>query len=58
MRRSIYEIDLSCLDHKEEVQAFYQEYLQPLKSGDIASLERIYADDYMLVRPEGDTFGK
>jgi len=42
----------------EEVQAFYEGFLQALKSGDVASLERIYADDYMLVRPEGDTFGK
>ena len=29
-----------------------------LKSGDVASLERIYADDYLLVRPNGATFGK
>ena len=43
---------------KEEVQAFYEEFLKALKSGDITSLERIYADDYLLVRPTGDTFGK
>ena len=43
---------------KEEVQAFYEGFLQALKSGDVASLERIYADDYLLVRPNGDTFGK
>jgi ketosteroid isomerase-like protein len=43
---------------KEEVQAFYEEFLQALKSGDITSLERIYADDYLLVRPNGDTFRK
>ena len=43
---------------KEEVQAFYEEFLKALKSGDITSLERIYADDYLLVRPNGDTFGK
>jgi ketosteroid isomerase-like protein len=43
---------------KEEVQAFYEEFLRALKSGDITSLERIYADDYLLVRPNGDTFGK
>jgi ketosteroid isomerase-like protein len=43
---------------KEEVQAFYDEFLQALKSGDITSLERMYADDYLLVRPNGDTFGK
>ena len=44
--------------NKEEVQAFYEEFLQTLKSGDIASLERIYADDYLLVRPNGDTLNK
>ena len=44
--------------NKEEVQAFYEEFLHALKSGDIASLERIYADDYLLVRPSGDTLDK
>jgi ketosteroid isomerase-like protein len=43
---------------KEEVQASYDGFLQALKSGDIPSLERIYADDYLLVRPNGDTLGK
>jgi hypothetical protein len=43
---------------KEEIQAFYKRLLQVLKSGDITSLERIYGDDYLLVRPNGDTFGK
>jgi ketosteroid isomerase-like protein len=43
---------------KEEVQEFYDEFLWVLKTGDIALLERIYADDYLLVRPNGDTFGK
>ena len=43
---------------KEEAQAFYEEFLLALKSGDTTSLERIYADDYVLVRPNGDTFGK
>ena len=42
----------------EEVQAFYEEFLRALKSGDITSLERAYADDYLLVRPNGDAFGK
>ena len=41
-----------------EVQAFYEMFLQTLKSGDIASLERIYAEDYQLVRPTGETLGK
>jgi ketosteroid isomerase-like protein len=43
---------------KEEVQEFYEGFLQALKSGDVTSLERIYADDYVLVRPNGDTFRK
>jgi ketosteroid isomerase-like protein len=43
---------------EEEVRAFYEEFLEVLKSGDIPSLERIYADDYLLVRPNGDTLGK
>jgi ketosteroid isomerase-like protein len=43
---------------KDEVQASYDEFLQALKSGDTSSLKRIYADDYMLVRPNGDTLSK
>jgi ketosteroid isomerase-like protein len=43
---------------KEEVREFYQEFLEALKSGDTTSLERIYADDYLLVRPNGDTLSK
>ena len=43
---------------KEEVEAFYEEFLEALKSGNITSLERIYADDYLLVRPNGDTLNK
>jgi len=43
---------------EEEVQTFYEEFLEALKSGDIMSLERIYADDYLLVRPNGDSLSK
>ena len=43
---------------KEEVQAFYEEFLRALKSGDMTSLEGIYAEDYLLVRPNGDTLSK
>jgi len=43
---------------EEEVQAFYEEFLEALKSGDTALLERMYADDYMLVRPNGDMLPK
>jgi len=48
----------AALISKEEVQAFYEGFLQALESGDVASLERIYADDYLLVRPNGDALGK
>ena len=41
-----------------EVRGFYDGFLQALKSGDIPVLERIYADDYLLVRPNGDTLNK
>ena len=44
--------------NKDEVQGSYDELLQALKSGDAPSLERIYADDYILVRPNGDTLTK
>ena len=43
---------------KEEVQASFEEFLRALKSGDASSLEQIYADDYILVRPNGDTLSK
>jgi ketosteroid isomerase-like protein len=43
---------------KEEVETFYDGFLEALKSGDIALLERMYADDYMLVRPNGGTLTK
>jgi ketosteroid isomerase-like protein len=43
---------------KEEVQASYEKFLQALKSGDTSSLERMYAGDYMLVRPNGDSLRK
>jgi len=43
---------------KEEVQASFEEFLQALKSGDASSLEQLYADDYILVRPNGDTLAK
>ena len=32
---------------KEDVQAFYEDFLRALKPGDMTSLERIYSDDYL-----------
>ena len=43
---------------KEEVQEIYEQFLEMLKSGDVTLLERIYAEDYLLVRPNGDALGK
>jgi ketosteroid isomerase-like protein len=43
---------------KEEVQEIYEQFLEVLKSGDVTLLERIYAEDYLLVRPNGDALGK
>ena len=43
---------------KEEVQATFEEFLKALKSGDTSSVEQLYADDYILVRPNGDTLTK
>ena len=43
---------------KKEVQVFYEKFLRALESGDTASLEQIYADDYLLVRPNGDALRK
>jgi ketosteroid isomerase-like protein len=43
---------------KEEVHASFEEFLQALKSGDTSSVEQLYADDYILVRLNGDTLTK
>ena len=43
---------------KKEVQVFYEKFPRALESGDTTSLEQIYADDYMLVRPNGGTLRK
>jgi ketosteroid isomerase-like protein len=41
-----------------EVQAFYKGFQHALMSGDTSLLEPIYADDCVLVRPNGDTLEK
>jgi len=43
---------------KDEVHLFYEEFLQALKAGDVAPREQIYADDHLLVRPNGDILNK
>jgi ketosteroid isomerase-like protein len=43
---------------QQEVQIFYNNFLELLKSGDITMLEKIYAEDYILIRPNGDTLNK
>jgi ketosteroid isomerase-like protein len=41
-----------------EVKRFYDEFLNALESGDINLLEKIYADDYLLIRSNGDAFDR
>jgi ketosteroid isomerase-like protein len=43
---------------QQEVLTFYNSFLDALKSGNIPSLEKIYAEDYLLIRPNGDTLTK
>jgi|SRR5271155_675680 len=43
---------------KEEVRASFEEFLQALKSSETSSVERLYADDYLLVRPNGEILTK
>lgn len=43
---------------QQEVQTFYNIFLDTLKSGDITSLEKLYAEDYILIRPNGDILNK
>jgi ketosteroid isomerase-like protein len=43
---------------QQEVRTFYNAFLEILKSGDIPSLEKIYAEDYILIRPNGDILNK
>jgi ketosteroid isomerase-like protein len=43
---------------QQEVLTFYNSFLEILKSADIPSLEKIYAEDYILIRPNGDILNK
>lgn len=43
---------------QQEVLTFYNAFLEILKSGDIPSLETIYAEAYLLIRSNGDTLNK
>ena len=44
---------------KEEVSRVHREKFYPaLKNGDLGTLAEVYADDYMLVRPDGSVFSK
>lgn len=42
----------------EEVQRCFASFVLALKECDLKSLREIYADDYTLVRPNGDLLGK
>jgi hypothetical protein len=41
-----------------EVTTKFDEFIDALKTGDIATLETIYNDDYLLVRTDGQTLSK
>lgn len=43
---------------EEGTKEFYGAFLEALRSGDIEVLKQMYADDYILVRPQGDTLRK
>ena len=44
---------------KEEVSRVHREkFNAALKNGDLRKLAEVYADDYMLVRPDGSVFSK
>src|SRR5690349_13524752 len=41
-----------------EVRDKFNEFIDALKTGDVQTLERIYRDDYLLVRPDGTILTK
>ena len=44
---------------QEDVLRFHhEEFHRALRNGDLAALSDIYADEYMLVRPDGTAFSK
>ena len=41
-----------------EIEECYWQFVDALKTGNLAVLEKIYAEDYLLVRPNGDIHSK
>jgi ketosteroid isomerase-like protein len=41
-----------------EIEECYWQFVDALKMGNLAVLEKIYAEDYLLVRPNGDILSK
>jgi ketosteroid isomerase-like protein len=41
-----------------EIEKCYRQFVDALKTGNLAVLEKIYAEDYLLVRPNGDILSK
>lgn len=41
-----------------EIEECYWQFVDALKTGNLAVLEKIYAEDYLLVRPNGDILSK
>ena len=43
---------------EQEVRTRFDEFLEALKVSDLTALEQIYADDYTLIRPDGQKLSK
>jgi hypothetical protein len=41
-----------------EIEECYRQFVDALKTGNLPVLEKIYAEDYLLVRPNGDVLSK
>jgi len=41
-----------------EIEECYRQFIDALKTGNLVVLEKIYAEDYMLVRPDGEILSK
>jgi len=46
------------ITQEELLRIHHEEFYSALRSGDLAALADIYADEYMVVRPDGSAFSK
>ena len=42
----------------DEVRRVHREFYEALRTNDLEGLSRLYSDDYVLVRPDGNAFSK